>query len=349
MPAIQSDAALLNEYPDAIEGDDAFMDALFGDNEDAPSEPSEKPEEDEETNEDRTNDDADETDEDADDDQSSDEDKEGDDEDEETEADPKAKAKKFADDDETYVKVKEGDTEHEVSVKDLKRLYGQEAALTRRSQEVADARKAVDEDRAKNIAAYDVLLKRATERANEYRALPWTELMRNNEIPTDQLTALQAEAKKAFEDEAFLQNELGGFMQKVQEEQRVARATAARECIKALTTKDSPHHIAGWSQDVYNDIRSFATSSGVPAETVNAITDPAAIKILHMAMQFSRGQSKVVTKKVNKTPTKIVKNSASAPAARASSKTVTAKTAVTKATKTGNINDAAAAFEALFD
>jgi hypothetical protein len=353
MPAIQTDAAILNEYPDAIEGDDAFASALFGDDEDAQNnEPSEKTEKHENTEDDEHHEDeANETDEDADDDQPSDEDEEGDeDEDAENDEGKKAKAKKFADDDdETYVKVKEGDTEHEVSVKDLKRLYGQEAALTRRSQEVATARTEVDAARAQNIAAYDVLLKRATERANEYRNLPWTELMRNSEIPTEQLTALQAEAKKALEDEAFLQNELGGFMQKVQEEQKAQRATAARDCIKSLTTKDSPHHIKGWSQDVYNDIRSFATSNGVPQETVNAITDPAAIKILHMAMQFSRGQSKVVTKKVNKTPTKIVKNSASAPAARSSTKTVTANQAAARAAKTGSQKDAMAAFEAMFE
>jgi hypothetical protein len=46
---------------------------------------------------------------------------------------------------------------------------------------------------------------------------------------------------------------------------------------------------------------------------VNNLTDPGAIKVLHMAMQFARGAKKVVTQKVNKTPTKIVKNSASAP------------------------------------
>src|SRR5574337_877989 len=56
--------------------------------------------------------------------------------------DPEAsKAKKDAGDD-VIVKIKVGDKEHEVPVKDLKRLYGQEASLTRKSQEVAAQRKA---------------------------------------------------------------------------------------------------------------------------------------------------------------------------------------------------------------
>src|SRR6266403_5098092 len=52
--------------------------------------------------------------------------------------------KKYADGDDTYVKVKIGDEEHEVPVSQLKRLYGQETALTQRSQEVATQRKSVE-------------------------------------------------------------------------------------------------------------------------------------------------------------------------------------------------------------
>jgi hypothetical protein len=355
MPAIQSDAALLNDYPEGIEGDDNILNAFLTDPEegdDAPPAPSKKKvakSETEETDDDETETDDDASEETPEDEEGDEDEGEGteDDEDEENE-DDKAPKKKFAeDDDETYVKVKEGDKEHEVKVSDLKRLWGQEASLTRKSQEVAAARTAVEQDQAKNIAAYDVLLKRATERANEYRALPWTQLMKDPNVPADQLAALQAEANKALEDETFLKNEITGFMQKVTNDQLTARKTAAAECLKAINNKESPHHIKGWSDALYNDIRTFATTNGIPAETVNALTDPGAIKIIHMAMQFSRGKTKVVTKKVNKTPTKIVKNSASAPAVRSSSKTVTVNGAVKKATKSGSMDDAINAFLAM--
>jgi hypothetical protein len=145
MSPIHTDGALLNEYPDAIDGDDAIMNAFMTDPEegdDAASKkkkPSEKVEEDEETNQPDADDEEaseetpeEETDEDAEeegqeDDKSEDEDK---------------PSKKYADDnDDTYVKVKVGDKEEEVKVNDLKRLYGQEASLTRKSQEVAEIRK----------------------------------------------------------------------------------------------------------------------------------------------------------------------------------------------------------------
>jgi hypothetical protein len=358
MSAIQTDAALLNEYDNAIESDDAFMDALFGksdEDKDARNEPSENAneEDDESSNEERNDEDTNEDD-DASEETPEDEDDEGgDDEDNEDDEDPKAKdkgSKKFADEsDETYVKIKVGEEEHEVKVTDLKRLWGQEAALTRKSQEVSTAKTTYDEGQAKNIAAYNVLLHRSTERANEYRKLPWTQLMKDPDVDAGQLAALQAEAQKAFEDESFLKNEVDGFMRKVSDDQLKVRQEAARDALKAINDTASPHHIKGWTEALYNDIRSFATEQGVPAQMVNAITDPAAIKILHMAMQFKRGASKVVTKKVNKTPTKIVKNSASAPAARGSAKSTTAKQATAKAMKSGSVNDAIDAFEALFD
>jgi hypothetical protein len=247
-----------------------------------------------------------------------------------------------------YTKVKIGEEEHEVSIKDLKRLYGQEATLTRKSQEVAAERKVIETKRAENIAAYDVLLKRSTERADQYRALPWVALQKDPNVPAEQLEQLVAEARKAVEEETFLKSELGNFMSKVQEEQTVARRTAAQECLKVIKDPEHPAHIKGWNDALYNELRTFGAEMGIPAETVNDITDAGAIKILHMAMQFARGAKKVVvTKPVDKTPRKIVKNSASSPAARGTTKQVTVKSAVTKAKQTGSMSDAADAFFAL--
>jgi hypothetical protein len=348
MPSTLTGDALLNEYPDAIDGDDAIMNAFMTDPEegdDAPpakKKPSEKvAEEDEETNQpDADDEDAseetpeEETDEDA--------EEEGQDEAKEDEADDQSTIE--IKDDHKF-KITVDGAEQEVTLGSLKRLAGQEASLTRKSQEVAEVRKAVEADQAKNIAAYDVLLKRSTERANQYRELPWTQLMKDPNVPADQLAALQAEAQKALEDESFLKNEIDGFMQKVSADQMKARQVAARDCLKSITTADSKHHIKGWNEALYNDIRKFAADEvGLDAELVNNLTDPGAFKVLHMAMQFARGSKKVVTQKVNKTPTKIVKNSASAPAARSSSKTVTTKSAVNKAIKSGSQDDAINAF-----
>ncbi len=74
--------------------------------------------------------------------------------DEETDAseDDAEPDKKYAEEG-VFVKIKVGDKDHEVSVKDLQRLYGQEAALTQKSQQVSDQRKLVERRGPKNSAA----------------------------------------------------------------------------------------------------------------------------------------------------------------------------------------------------
>jgi hypothetical protein len=260
--------------------------------------------------------------------------------DDEGEAD-KTKAKKYADDEGTYVKVKVGEEEHEVAVKDLKRLFGQEASLTKKSQEVAERAKASEYAQAKSIAALDVMVKRAQEAANPYRNVNWAALMKDPNVAAEDVTALQEAAKAAFENETFLTGQLDGFMQEVQAQQAAAQAQSAQLCIKALTDETSPTFIKGWDQKLYNDMRSFAVEMGANAQMVNNLVDPAAFKLIHMAMQFHKGAQKVVTQKVNKAPKKIVKASTtSAPPNRDTSKAIDRNKAVAKQKKAGGSMEA---------
>ena len=254
----------------------------------------------------------------------------------EGEADKTNAEKKYADDEGTYVKVKVGDEEHEVAVKDLKRLFGQEASLTKKSQEVAERTKAAEFAQAKSLAALDVMVKRAQETANPYRNVNWAALMKDPSISAEDVGALQEAARAAFENEAFLTTQLDGFMQEVQAQQQAAQAEAAKACIKALTDEKSPTYIKGWDQKLYDDMRSFAVSMGASQQMVNNLVDPSAFKLIHMAMQFHKGTQNVVTQKVNKAPKKIVKSSTtSAPPSRETNKAVNRQSAVAKQKKAG--------------
>jgi hypothetical protein len=268
-------------------------------------------------------------------------------EEDEGEADPKSK--KYADDEGTYVKVKVGEEEHEVAVKDLKRLFGQEASLTKKSQEVAERTKAAEYAQAKSLAALDVMVKRAQETANPYRNVNWAALMKDPNISAEDVGALQEAAKAAFENETFLTGQLDGFMHEVQAQQAAAQQQAAKACIQALTDDKSPTYIKGWDQKLYDDMRSFAVSMGANQQMVNGLVDPAAFKLIHMAMQFHKGAQKVVTQKVNKAPKKIVKASTtSAPPSKDTSKAIDRNKAVAKQKKAGgNMQSTQDAFLAL--
>lgn len=284
---------------------DAFLSRLLPKEEDAPKEPSEKKTEDKDTKESEqkpTEEAETETGE------------ETPPETEEAETDGEAEdneppAKKYVDDDEVYVKIKVDGEELEVPVKDLKRLHGQEASLTRKGQELAEQRKQVDARAQQYAAGLDALVKRAEARANEFRKINFLALTKDPTVNAEQLGILQDEARKAFEEEQFLKGELGNFVQAVSQEQQATRAAQAQETVKTLGNKDSPMYIEGWGQKVYDEIRSFAKSEGLSADIVDNIVDAPAIKLLHMAMMYKRGAAKVATKVVNKTPKKIVKTS----------------------------------------
>ncbi len=281
----------------------------------------------------------------ADDDKPSDESPEDEGDKEETkEAEEASKDKKYVDSDDTYVKVKIGDEEQEVSVKDLKRLYGQEASLTRKSQEVSEQRRVADEGIAKNVAALNVLHEKAKAKAAPYRNIDWLAISKNPAISAADASALRDEAKAVFDDEAFFEKDLGTLMTTISEKQKADTVAQAKVCISTLSTegtaeKPNPLFIEGWSDKVYDDIRAFAREMGSDANAVNSLVDPVAFKLLHMAMQFKRGSSKVLTVKTKKSPTKIVKASSSSTNTSSSSMSARNK-AITKL-KTSGSDDAA--------
>lgn len=261
-------------------------------------------------------------------------------EDEEPEA--KEPKKVYVDDDEAYAKVKQGDTEHEVPLKDLKRLWGQEAALTRKSQEVAELRKATETENRKYAEGLNVLLQRAKAKLEPYSKIDF--MVAAKELSPEDFRALREEAVARNEDVKFLEQELNGHMQQAVQAAHAQRVESAKACIAALNDKDHVNHIPDWSDNVYNELRTFSSKQGLDVNLFNQLTDPAAMKLIHMAMMFERGQNKVkvLTTKTDKQPKKIIKSTKSmAPSKGGNDK---ASKAMAKLRRDGSTDDAAEAF-----
>lgn len=275
-----------------------------------------------------------------------DDDAEGDKSEDAKEEDDKAKRKYAEDDDTTYIKVKVGDDEHEVPVKDLKRLFGQEAALTRKSQEVADKRTEVEAGIKRHATALETLLTRATERAAPYKQIDL--LVASKTLTAEELTYLRKEMDAAINDEKFLKDELDGVVKDLGVKAQAARATQAAAAVKELTDPEGKNFIKGWNEKTYNDIRAFSITEGLDKDVVNNLVDAPSFKLLHMAMLYKRGAAKVVaTAKVNKTPAKIVKSS-NTRVAQSNTGGKTDKAMAQLKTK-GNVENAANAFMARWE
>lgn len=197
------------------------------------------------------------------------------------------------------VKIKVGDKEHEVSVKDLKRLYGQEAALTTKSQAVAAERKQVEENGKKLAAQMQRVYEKAAARWEPYSKIDM--LVASKQLDGDQFAALRAEAQAAYEDFQFISQEADTFVKDANAQRQTFLQTQAKEAVKVLKEK-----IPGWNQATYNSVREYAISQGLPEAMINELVDPVAIQLIHKAMNHDKAKA-VVTKKKVVTPKKVLK------------------------------------------
>lgn len=264
-----------------------------------------------------------------------DEDQTTEDADLQTEEDPEKSEKTLIATDDHSVSIKVDGEEHQVSVKELKRLWGQEKALTHKSQELATIRKAAEEQQSKAVAALQHMVEKAKARWEPYAKVDF--LVASKTLDADQLKLLREDAQEAFNEYRFLTEELDGTMSKAQQAAQEKLVSSAQECVKSLKDHTSPYYIQEWSNDLYNDLRSFAVTNGVDQDAIDTETSPAAFKILHMAMQFAKSKE-VATRKIAQAPKKTVK-SKQAPGEQGSEGVQRAQR---KLQQSGSVDDAAA-------
>ena len=191
------------------------------------------------------------------------------------------------------------------SVAQLKRLAGQEASLTRKSQETASKRKEAEDAISKNHAVFQTLLAKAEERHKPYADVDM--LLASKTMDAEDFAALRKEAAESAAELKFLQEEADKFYQDIQTKQQAQMQDAAKECVRVLE-EDIPE----WNNDLYNEIRSYAVSQGLEQTEVDSYVDPAVIKILNKARLFDQGKQ-VATKKKKVAAKKKVLRSTKAP------------------------------------
>jgi|TARA_B110000902_G_scaffold256407_1_gene323157 hypothetical protein len=222
-----------------------------------------------------------------------------------TEEDAESEPEEIDLSDDTLVELQVDGETKQASLKDLKRLYGQEASLTRKSQETANQRKEANEALERADASLQAMLTRAQERYAPYEEIDM--LVASRQMNPDDFAALRAEAKAAEGDIKFLKEEANSFYGELQNKKAAQQQESAKHCIEVLQ-KELPE----WNTELYNDIRKHAIGSGLPAESVNQYTDPNVIMLLHKAMMFDRSKQVAKTKKA-KAPAKILRSKKAPP------------------------------------
>lgn len=248
--------------------------------------------------------------------------------------------------DEHKFKVTVDGEEREFSLGQLKRLAGQEAALTRKSQEVAETRKALDNQNAALLARSAKALERARAKYEPLSKIDLLAASKDPNVTQEELVAARNAIQTAYDEVRFFEADMTETIKEVQGAQRASLMEEAKEAIKVLA--DPEKGIEGWSESLYGEIRSFAQEQGLPADTVNSIVNPAAIKLLNMARLYAKGKTKVQSDKSDKkkAPKRIVKGTATPETTKKVTKSAKAQEPMKRLQQSGTTDDAADAFMA---
>jgi hypothetical protein len=244
------------------------------------------------------------------------------------------------DPDEQLVEIKVGEETKQAKLRELKRLYGQEASLTQKSQKAAETLKLAEAREAQAGAALQTLLAKAEEKAKPYRDIDW--LVLSQRMNTEDFEALRQDAAIADADVRFIRDELGKHVQGQQERAQSAYREAAQVCLKTL--QDPDKGIKGWNKELYDGMVKWSTEQGLPA--ITQLVDPAAWKIVHMAYQYAQQQSAA---KTAETKAQVVRNrpqTVIAPKGQPRSPAAQKTSAIRNLRRSGSIDDAVGAFMA---
>ena len=203
--------------------------------------------------------------------------------------------------DETEVEVVVSGEVHKSTIGKLKRLAGQEASLTQKSQELARQRKEADDVTARSNVVLQKLLADAEERAKPFADIDM--LVASKTMDATDFAQLRKEAQAAESNLRFLKEEADAFYKDLQQQQQNAQQEAARESVKVLQEA-----IPDWSNALYNDIRSYAIAQGLPEAQVNTITDPTVIQLLNKARLYEQGKRVATVKKKAATKKKVLRS-----------------------------------------
>lgn len=261
--------------------------------------------------------------------------------DEESPEDPNApeeepKPKKLVEDDESLVKLTVDGQELEVSVKDLKRLYGQEASLTRKSMELATRRKEAEEIGTFHAQGLQRLVQMAEEEYAPYANIDFN--IAAKDLTTEEYKALREEAMSKYEKYQFLTQELTQHTHKMQAHTAALKQEQATATIQELSNPETG--INGWGPKLYEEIGAYAISKGMRAEVFQNILDAPSLRILHDAYRLDKARN-VATKRKAAAPQNILKSSATPDTSRFNGDK--SKAAMSKLRQTGNRDDAVTA------
>ena len=220
-----------------------------------------------------------------------------------------------------------------LSAEELKLGYLRQSDYTKKTQAVAEQRKAFEAQTAEAEATMNALMSAAGADISRFENVNWEQAAIDN---PDQYRQAKAAFEQAQSTYNLIKAQADQFQTQQQQQTEAAQKEAAKESLTVLKT-----NIPNWNNDLYYKIGEYAQGLGVTGEEFNKVSDHRLITALWKAMQFDQAKQVTAKKKAKSSPTKTLSGSKADSTKAVQSES--ARKTRERLRKSGTVDDAAAA------
>lgn len=247
---------------------------------------------------------------------------------EEVEEDPTDEAEEEESEELTF--EVEGET---LTAEELKLGYLRQSDYTKKTQAVAEQRKAFEAQSEQAEATMNALMSAAGADLSRFQNVDWEKAAIDSPEQYKQAKAAYEQAQSTYN---LIKAQADQFQTQQQQQTEAAQKEAAKESLTVLKT-----NIPNWNNDLYYKIGEYAQGLGVSGEEFNKVSDHRLITALWKAMQFDQAKQVAAKKKVKPSATKTLSGSKADSTKAVESES--ARKTRERLRKTGTVDDAAAA------
>ena len=220
-----------------------------------------------------------------------------------------------------------------LTAEELKLGYLRQSDYTKKTQAVAEQRKAFEAQTAEAEATMNALMSAAGADISRFENVNWEQAAIDN---PDQYRQAKAAFEQAQSTYNLIKAQADQFQTQQQQQTEAAQKEAAKESLTVLKT-----NIPNWNNDLYYKIGEYAQGLGVSGEEFNKVSDHRLITALWKAMQFDQAKKVTAKKKAKSSPTKTLSGSKADSTKAVQSES--ARKTRERLRKSGTVDDAAAA------
>ena len=220
-----------------------------------------------------------------------------------------------------------------LSAEELKLGYLRQSDYTKKTQAVAEQRKAFEAQTAEAEATMNALMSAAGADISRFQNVNWEQAAIDNPDQYRQAKAAYEQAQSTYN---LIKAQADQFQTQQQQQTEASQKEAAKESLTVLKT-----NIPNWNNDLYYQIGEYAQGLGVSGEEFNKVSDHRLITALWKAMQFDQAKQVTAKKKAKSSPTKTLSGSKADSTKAVQSES--ARKTRERLRKSGTVDDAAAA------